>query len=177
MAQDLFGPRDTSYTLLGIEFTPENGKVRHIDDKNFIIHLPFEAMSNPIHAYIVLSHECVHLLSPNLDKPVTILEEGIAMIFSLVYTQDVLKMPPVLVSGESYAEAAELVGLLMHIDPNGIKKMREEEFVIRKINKSLILKYYPSIPEDVAARLSRTFTRDGDIHPGVIEYYNNEIVT
>ena len=157
IAENLFGQRDTSYLFLGFEFVPGHARVRWVTDKSLVIQLSFQAMRNPMEAYSEVAHECVHLLSPNPNKPVKILEEGMATVFSFMYMRDTMKAPILTTEQEHYDEAAKLVAMLMQIDPYGIKKIRGEEPDTREITKSLIWKYYPTIPEGVAARLARTF--------------------
>jgi hypothetical protein len=56
----------------------------------------------------------------------------------------------------------------------GIKRMREEEPTISLISKSLIWKHYPMLQEGVAARLARTFVRDGCTDAGILAWYEKE---
>jgi len=44
----------------------------------------------------------------------------------------------------------------------------------RKISKSLILKYYPTISGEVAARLARTFLNGEKDQPGTVAEYVRE---
>jgi hypothetical protein len=175
-AQSLFGPRNTSFLFLGFEFIPYHARVRYVTEYSAVIQLSFRAMMNPIEAYFELAHECVHLLSPNPYKPVTILEEGMASVFSLIYMRDIMRVPVHPVSQTYYDEAAALVSSLLEIDPYGIRKIREEEPDTRKIGKALIMKYYPTVPESVATRLARTFLNGEKDHPDVVAQYIHEKV-
>lgn len=176
IAQDLFGPRDPSYLFIGIEFVDGHQRARFVSNTCLSILLSFKAMLNPMEAYFEMAHECIHLLSPDPTKPATILEEGMATVFALIYMRDTMKVTSLTSRQEAYEEATALVAMLMEIDPYGIKKMRQEEPAIRKIDKSLILKHYPTIPEGVAARLARTFLC-GEPYvdtPAKIALYNSE---
>jgi len=173
-ATKLYGERDYSYAFAGIEFTPDDPHLRFYEGNHVIIQLHSIAMLDRNQAFGQLAHECVHLLSPTPGRPVKILEEGMAVAFSYVYMRDTMRviLPPL--GKESYQEALDLVTLLLNIDQDGIKKMRKEEPTISNITKSLVLKYYPTLPEEVAARLTRTFVRDEHVHPDIIEIYNRE---
>jgi len=52
--------------------------------------------------------------------------------------------------------------------------MREEEPDTRKITKDLILKYFPTLPEHMAARLVRTFLSGVADQPRALEQYAQE---
>lgn len=176
IAQNLFGERDLLYLFLGFEFVHDHGRARFVSDTCLSIQLSFRAMTNPMEAYFELAHECIHLLSPDPHKPATILEEGMATVFAIIYMRDTMKVKALTSRQEAYEEAGALVAMLMKIDPYGIKKIREEQPAIRKIDKTLILKYYPTVPEEVAARLARTFLA-GDPkvdRPRTIGQYNRE---
>jgi hypothetical protein len=63
---------------------------------------------------------------------------------------------------------------LLEIDRYGIRKMREEEPDTRKISKTLILKYFPTIPKPMARRLARTFLSGEKDHPDTVAQYAYE---
>jgi len=172
-AQDLFGPRNQTFLFLGFEFIPDYARVRYVTEYSAVIQLSFRGMMNPIHAYLELAHECVHLLSP-APKPVLIIEEGMANAFSYNYLRETMKIPVRPGPQRYYDEAAALVTSLLDIDRYGIRKLREEEPDTRKITKSLILKYFPTVSEAVAARLVRTFLNGVTDTPGTLAQYARE---
>ena len=175
LAEGMFGKRDRSYAFLGIEFTEENPHLHYEADKNLIMRLHASALLEPMEAYAQMAHECIHMLSPNPTKPVTILEEGMAEVFAYIYMQDTWKVTlPSKTPGSAYHEARELVGSTMDIDTFGIKRIREEEPTISLISKALIWKHYPMLYEGVAARLARTFVRDGCTDPDILAQYERE---
>lgn len=175
LAEGMFGTRDRSYAFLGIEFTEDAPHLHFEADKNIIMRLSAAALLEPIEAYAQMAHECIHMLSPNPTKPVTILEEGMAEVFAYIYMQDTWKVElPSKMPGSAYHEARELVGSTMGIDTFGIKRIREEEPTISLISKALIWKHYPMLYEGVAARLARTFVRDGCTDPDILGAYERE---
>ena len=173
-ATKLFGPRDLSYTVAGAEFTNGLPRVRFYQGNYAIIQLHVNALHDRNEMLGQLAHECIHLLSPTPDRPPKILEEGMAEAFAYLFMRDTMKVIMPFKSLESYREALELVTLLLDTDPDGIRKMREEVPTIADISKTLIMKYYPTIPEGVAARLIRTFVRDENSHPDIVAIYNRE---
>lgn len=170
-AQDLFGPRNTLFLFLGFEFIPDHARVRYVTEYSAVIQLGFRSMMNPLEAYFELAHECVHLLCPNPYRATLIIEEGMATVFARIYMREKLNFEVRPVPQKYYDEAADLVTALMDIDRYGIRKMREEQPDTRKISKSLILKYFPTIPEPVAVRLARTFLNGETDHPATVVDY------
>ncbi|SRR6267378_2799463 len=83
-AEELAGPRDPSWTILGIEFFGEErvGAVPHIwypgDCRHVAIRLTRDAAFEPARALFQLAHETCHLISPSGGKPAPNLEEGFA---------------------------------------------------------------------------------------------------
>jgi hypothetical protein len=175
-AEELYGPRNTAFLFLGIEFIPLHGRVRYVAENSLVIQLSFHAMQNPIKAYFELAHECIHLLWPDPTRSTLIIEEGMATTFATMYMRDKMNIDikPLAEAQRYYDEAQALVTSLLEIDEYGIKKLREEEPNIKKITKSLILKYFPTFPETSAARLTRTFLNGVTDHPITIARYNSE---
>ena len=97
-----------------------------------------------------------------------------AECFAYVYMRDTMGvlLPPS--TAESYREAAHLVGMLLALDPDGIRKIRDEEPIISHVSRDLILKYYPTLPLGVVARLTRTFVADGCDDPYILRIYEAE---
>ena len=62
MAEELFGVRDCSYTILGIEFGPDNPRIWYPGSRrHIIIQLALSAATNRWKAYYQMAHETVHL--------------------------------------------------------------------------------------------------------------------
>jgi hypothetical protein len=158
-AQHFFGERDYSYTFLGFEFV--NGAprlLRQYDGKYLIIQLYLNAAHDSIKAYSQIAHECIHMLSP-CDRDVSILEEGLAYFFSNWYILKNFGVMPPQSELQSYDNALDLVDVLMCSDAYGIKKIRQEQPMISKITNEQILRYYPTISEEVASKLIMPFDR------------------
>jgi len=175
IAENLFGKRDRSYSFLGFEFTDNGPNLHYERDKSFLMRIQSGVMLEPMFVYAQMAHECVHMLSPCPQRPVTILEEGMAEFFAYIYMRDTMEYkltpkPP----GTAYHEAGQLVAMLMSLNPYGIKQIREEEPTISLITKSLIWKHYPMLEEGVVARLARTFVSDDCQDPNILAWYEKE---
>ncbi|MBC7810713.1 MAG: hypothetical protein H7175_06175 [Burkholderiales bacterium] len=161
LAQQMFGARDHSYTILGIEFTakdhpnlwhPRNGK-------DIIIQLTQRCLEQPQRACFQMSHEVVHLLSPTGRKQTNVLDEGLASYFSIYYMTHVIGNPNWRYNIASYDAAMTLVKVLLEIDPDAVKTLRAEQPTIPLIGEELILKHYPQVTQPVAAALAAQFER------------------
>jgi hypothetical protein len=77
-----FGPRDQTWTPLGIMFGGVDSRIRihNWRAKQIIIRLSEDCASNCRKALFALAHEAVHLLAP--VESATMLEEGLATDFS-----------------------------------------------------------------------------------------------
>lgn len=159
MAEELYGKRDRSYAFLGFEFTKANTRLRHMEaTKELVIQLSVDSLHNPMEVYASLAHECIHLLSPlpNPQAGTTVLEEGLATFFAEVYMLFMHKWyQPIDAPRYRYAQA--LVGKLLEVDRQAIKKLRRKQPVLSLISKKLILKQYPDLPEEIATGLTEKF--------------------
>ena len=158
----LFGPRDTSFTILGIEIVTTCGHKPQtwfpyfdkVDrkNKNVIVHLGPGALNSFEQARWQLAHECVHLLNPCTREEGTIfLEEGLATW----YQNDKVTRSFFKHTGR-YADAERLVMPLMHLLPDAIKQMRAKEGVrLCDITPGLLRKYCPQLPLELALQLTQ----------------------
>ena len=170
MAEDLFGPRDRSYTILGIEFTTD-AQPSHwypkseygSSEKQVIVLLTSDAASNEDQALFQLSHESFHLLSSTVFGSATNLEEGLATSFSLWYmaqigrplSADYIDMP-------KYRRAFEDVQALMKLYPDmaaRIKRFRTDQpsRAAATISYNELHVLFPNAPVQLAKELTETF--------------------
>lgn len=124
--EGLYGPRDMSYTPLGIEFY---GDVPHLwypgNRKHVSIVLSESCRADVDRAIFQLAHEAVHLLSPSGSQNAPVVEEGLATLFAAeVSLRHCLGMHS---DGlRSYTQAAMLTRFLLDIDPTIIRRAREQ---------------------------------------------------
>jgi len=163
-AEEMFGDRDRSYTLLGIDFAPDPlgasrtwtpGNCKHI-----IVQLSMDCLTDRYQAYLNLAHEGVHLISPTGKADANVLEEGLAVYFSRWYMNDVfgdgwwngrLKK-------DAYGQAFDAVTELLQYDENIIKKLRHVQPTIAYITAEQIQAHCPAAPKELAAFLASRFS-------------------
>ena len=169
----LFGPRDRSFTLVGIDIdrTPGNSPRVWFPDsgiapgdvvkrsKHIIIRLGPNALNDPVCARWQLAHECVHLLDPwhpGLDGgPTNMLEEGLA-----TWYQNNSVREAVCHEG-AYATAEKLVEALMPELPKAVKRIREERNIrIGGMNSDILRDYCPGMDRDISRKLCEPFRQE-----------------
>jgi|SRR5690554_1300970 len=158
VAEGKYGPRDHTYTILGIEFNQDgHPRIWYPGDcKNIIIQISMDCMSDINRAVFQVAHEAIHCLCPTGTKTANVLEEGLANLFSIEYT---------LTNGngiwtsndQKYTDASELVKQLLSFDEDIIKKLRIVQPTISSIDKNLILKTNSNVPENLADSLTKIF--------------------
>lgn len=158
-AEEKYGQRDYSYTILGVEFNQEeHPRIWYPGDcKHIVIQITMNCINDLNRAVFQVAHEAIHCLSPQGKNSATVLEEGLASYFSSQYTLE---------NGHGtwtcdkpkYREASNLVQKLLLIDPDIVKKIREVQPTISLIDKILILKTNPNIPIELADSLTLNFS-------------------
>jgi hypothetical protein len=119
-AEQQFGPRDQSWTTLGVEVGTPRPQVWYpggSERKHIAIQLSYHCHSNEVEARFELAQEIVHLLAPNGGGAALNIEEGVATLFA----NDVGPKP---VTAPSYVKVLGYVQELLRIDPDAIKKLR-----------------------------------------------------
>jgi hypothetical protein len=160
LAQQRFGPRDLSHTILGVEFCGDHPKIWMPNGrKDLIIQLSTPCKDEPFRACYQLAHECIHTLGPVRGLKPNVLEEGIAQHYSVWYMRERLNRPMWHSSMESYADAQVKAEALLAMDADAIKKLRAEQPVMSLIDEALLLKHYPDLG-GLAAKLAAPFVRE-----------------
>jgi hypothetical protein len=164
MAEQRFGPRDKSYTILGFEFRaglPQIWFPR--DGMNVIVQLDSSTMNDPSLPLLQMAHECVHLLSPVLPANVSVLEEGLATYFSKEYMAS--HVGGVWFTGDQKCSNAEILARkLLLLNPDAIKALRKVIPVISRATAQDILKICPTLPSHLSEQLVVSFQSwDGNI--------------
>ena len=157
-AEQKYGLRDYSYTILGIEFN-EDGHPRIWypgNRKHIVIQITLHCLNDINRAIFQVAHEAIHCLSPSDRESANVLEEGLANLFSIDYC---------LSNGygvwnsndKRYTEAAKLVKKLLSFDSNIIKKLRLIQPTISRIDKNLLLEINSNISDHLADNLTSKF--------------------
>ena len=161
LAEEKFGPRDTSWTILGIDFVNDYSKSWTSGNcKQIIIQLQKAALLNRQYAYNELAHECIHLIAPTGKDDANVLEEGLAEYFAQWYTHYIFGEGWWMTDDHvlpSYAAAHNLVKQLLSLDADIIKKFREVQPVISYITEEQMTDRCPIVPRELACELAKTF--------------------
>jgi hypothetical protein len=154
-AEELAGPRDRSWTILGVEFFGEEreGAVPHTwypgNCGNIAVRLTRDVAKNPPRAIYQLAHEVVHLISPSgAPSQAPNLEEGFASIFAAEqcanYRCDI---------GKLYRAAHQDVTALFAMNRFAIREIRSLEPRLWMVTPEIIASAVPGIDTQLAARL------------------------
>ena len=169
--EHLFGPRDHSFTVVGIEIdvTPDAcPRLWYADSgiapddparrsRHVTIRLTSNALTDPARARWQLAHECLHLLDPwnvKVDgRPANWLEEGLASWFQNS------RVPEAESHEGRYALAEDLVSPLMDALPDAVKRIRRERALrISDITPGVLQEYCPGMYEDTSQKLCQPFS-------------------
>ena len=164
MAEQRFGPRDRSYTILGFEFRAGLPQIWFPGDgMNVIVQLDSSSMNDPNLPLFQMAHECVHLLTPVLSANASVLEEGLATYFSKEYMA--VHIGGVWLTGDQKYDHAEILARkLLLLKADAIITLRELVPVISRATAQDILKICPSLPPHLSEQLVVTFQSwDGKI--------------
>ena len=148
----LYGQRDRSFTILGIEFHAGVPKVWFPNNcGNVIVQLSVSVLQDPGCALFQLAHECVHLLDP-APGGTNNLEEGLATQFSLAPTSRYFS------AGDAkYDASCALVRAMVAERPDAARKLREIYGPWRCVTSDQILDVCPNLSTDVANQLAKPF--------------------
>jgi hypothetical protein len=160
-AEQLFGPRDRSYTILGVEFGPGGPQVWYPrpERKHVVVQLSRNALKDEVIALYQLAHECIHLLSPSGRRAAPVIEEGLATVFSEDFVRVHFNRTG-MTNLSSYMQAASWVRQLIAMDSTAILKMRNDEPSFRSLTARHFNKHFPDIDDDLVAKLVSPFVRD-----------------
>ena len=125
-AEAMFGPRDASFTPLGVEFSGDRPQVWYPGNRNHVsILLTDSARTDTNQAIFQLAHEVVHLLAPTGGANAPLVEEGLAALFQqrASETYDLGYQ----LASKPYIRATELTNEMLKRDSTIIKRLREVE--------------------------------------------------
>ena len=157
-AKHLYGPRDDSFTILGIEIA--NIRQPQIwfpgNRKDIAIQITPNCIENMPLAIFQVAHEAIHCLNPKINGSTTWLEEGLAAYFSRKY---ILKCGYDLIPGsKKYINAMNYVAKLLSYDNHIILNLRGSyEQDLSHISSELLLRAYPRIDKELATKLTSKF--------------------
>ena len=157
IAEKLFGPRDRSYTILGLEFTSDGPRIWYPGDRqHIVIQLDPSAATDMLQACYQMAHETVHLLAPSGGKNGTNFEEGVACYFAAYYMKNRMNEPCWLPDLPSYKRALELITPRLDQDIYCVRRLRAHQPSFPKIGREEISAEFPDLtPTDVNFLISK----------------------
>ena len=157
IAEELFGPRDLSYTILGIEFVADVPQIWYPGDrKHIIIQLDLEASTDLLQACYQMAHETIHLLAPTGGSNANNLEEGVACYFAAYYLENKLNASHWRPNLPSYKRVLKRVAPLLDTDISCIRKLREQQPSFSKMDREQVSTAFPNLAsEDVSFLISK----------------------
>jgi len=167
-AEQRYGKRDPSWTLLGVEFSNLNQPeiwYPFIKDgrKHVIIQLTQEASIDEKEALFQLSHEVIHLLSPAGSEGTTVFEEGLATYFSIINMQAFnYKIDLNYIAEKKYKKAYQLIANLyknFEQTEAKIQRLRQQADKISHITSQQFIKAFPGIDKKYATLLAKKYSK------------------
>ena len=156
-AELLFGPRISGHTLVDCLYHDDGPEIYY--PKHGSIEIRLSSLSQGVSDQIIyqLAHEVVHCVSPSGGVNANVLEEGLAVYFSVITLKKYgLSWNP---SMESYKQALRIVEPYLAKHPSFIKIVRQQEPYICKITKDQLLGLDIDMSENDAISLSEKFVR------------------
>jgi len=178
LAEERFGPRDCSYTILGVEFIDGVPQCWYPGNcRNVVIQLGLRCLREPDRACFQLAHEAIHLLSPSGGRNANVLEEGLAAHFQSWYMTHHYPsdwprtgLDCNVFECLSYTRAKQLVDRLLDLQPEIIRNLRVDEPTLGRITRQMILANCPEVSEETADTLTAKFVRESNTeHPDVLD--------
>lgn len=159
-AEKRYGPRDPSFTILGVEVNSRaQPQIRFRgNDKHVIVQITKGCSHDLQCAGYEMAHEVIHCLNPIKNGEATVLEEGLATHFAVEYAINKLDDKNREVSNPKYAYAMNLVReLLQAYGDDVIKRLRNAEPSLSAITPQLIYDTCPDISKELVDQLTQKF--------------------
>ena len=161
LAEELFGPRDKSFTILGVEIGPDVPRLWYPGNRgSVVVQLAPSAVAGMSRACYQLAHEAVHLLAPNGGGSAVNLEEGVACYFAELYMRKQFGEPHWRPEIPSYVRALSMVRARLDRDARCVRRLRDKSMSFSGIADGDLSREFPDL--DPAARrfLLSSFVRD-----------------
>ena len=146
MVEELFGSRDYSYTILGIEFASDGPQIWYPrNHRHIIIQLDLSAATNILQACYQMAHETVHLLVPSGGRNANNFEEGVACYFAAYYMKYQFNQPNWSPTLPSYRRALEIIAPRLNEDIGCIRRLRKHQPSFQDMTKEEISREFPKL--------------------------------
>lgn len=162
-SEQLFGERDKSWTILGVEInvrgdTPQNWYPGGRKCKHIVFQLTGPSHLDEVNANYQLAHEVIHALSPVVGEFSNVMEEGVATWFARYYVFKNFKVP--YYEGlQSYKNARELVEQLLTIDKEAVRKLRYIEPNFKRMTERVFRDAGIEAEDELIGKLLMPFSR------------------
>jgi hypothetical protein len=153
--------RDESDPFLGVRLDPGGPHLRfELVGPGVWIELSPSTLQYPDQALHQIAHEVIHLLAPERNPPAIMLEEGLAVWFSVFgpefmsadYRQLAIDHVYGIDGSTNYRDALDLYKEALAVDPDVIVKLRTREPRLRLLKPDLIQEILPAIDPCLASR-------------------------
>jgi len=161
-AETMFGLRDTRFQFLGIRFEDDGPCIRFDAHSSFGIHIALKsiAAADEHMAIYQLAHEVIHLLAPERSPPAFMIEEGLAVWFSIhgpdypdpSYRQKCIEYVRTNSDAKNYRDALAIYEEIKEIEPEAIMKLRKKRANFFDMDAEFIRQMIPDIGADLADR-------------------------
>lgn len=163
LAEQRFGPRVPGWNFLGVFFDTDGPCIAFPSRarNELEMRVTFSCRTNADLAGFQIGHEVVHMLAPDRNPPASMLEEGIATLFSLegpaflsptyrTWSIHYLATHPMV---HHYNDALALVRQLLAIQSDAVMALRRHEPRIHAFTADFITHHLPRVPKALAAKL------------------------
>ena len=162
IAEEKYGTRDMSYSILGISYTDLDHP--HIwfpfDDSKYVgIRVMDTCKENINQGLYQLAHEVIHCLCPHPGINANVLEEGLATHFAAEYMDKYEKQPDwhPAETDYKYVLALKCIKKVFEINPDIVTKLVAKERNFVNITEDMLFEVSPEFPRDLAKILTTNF--------------------
>jgi hypothetical protein len=159
-AESRFGPSDMTYSIVGYAFLdiqiPLLGQ--NPKKKELLLKLPKSVANDLRQAVYQLSHEVIHTLAPQGAVRPTVLEEGLATLFSEQYFERAYPGYSMRGTVKSYVDARDAVARYLPNDAF-LRAARTEQPTFSEISPAILQRANPSCDLQLAEYLCSSFKR------------------
>ena len=159
MVEELFGPRDYSYTILDIEFASDGPQIWYPrNHRHIIVQLNVSTATDMPKAYYQMAHETIHLLAPTRLCDVTVFEEGVACYFAAYYMKEEWNDYSWSPGDPKYEYALALIKPRLDEDIKCVGRLRARQPSFQKMTKEEIEGEFPDLCPDKVKLLVSPFS-------------------
>lgn len=154
--EERYGPRDMSYTPLGIEYAVDGPQVWYPGNRKQIsIMLPEAARVDLDLAVFTLAHEAVHILAPTGGRGAPVVEEGLATLFQIEAAGS-YAINRIVPADSPYYAAAAVTLKFLRMEAGIVKRLREKVPCFASWTPEFLASNC-SIPAELALLLCQSF--------------------